>query len=87
MDEKDMRLDSRSRSPKKRSIKERLGVRKGVDEVEVFNMDINEWLCGAVGIIKEYVDDNMGIMELRISEGGRGAVILFSAEEMWIPDR
>merc|ERR1719318_1202316 len=78
----------RTRSPVKKRVKDRLGVRKEEPEqVEVYNMDTNLGRCGAVAIIKEYIDSKSGIMELRTSEGGRGAVILFSAEQVWIPDR
>ena len=78
----------RVRSPVKKRVKDRLGVRKeGSGQMEVYNMDTNLGRCGAVAIIKEYVDSKSGIMELRTSEGGRGAVVLFSAEQVWIPDR
>merc|ERR1719318_2475573 len=78
----------RTRSPVKKRVKDRLGVRKEEPEqVEVYNMDTNLGRCGAVAIIKEYIDSKSGIMELRTSEGGRGAVILFSAEQVWIPNR
>jgi hypothetical protein len=78
----------RVRSPEKKRVKDRLGVRKeDPEKMEVYNMDTNLGRCGAVAIVKEYVDSKTGIMELRTSEGGRGAVILFSAEQVWIPDR
>jgi hypothetical protein len=78
----------RSRSPVKKKVKDRLGVRKKEpEEMEVYNMDTSLGRCGAVAIVKEYIDSKSGIMELRTSEGGRGAVILFSAEQVWIPDR
>ena len=90
MDERDMRLGDefqvKIRSPVKKSVKDRLGVRNE-DPPEVFNMDISKGRCGAVAIVKEYIDSKTGIMELKTSEGGRGAVILFSAQEVWIPDR
>ena len=93
MDERDhkkMRENShgRSRSPLKKRVKDRLGVRKlDPEEVEVYNMDTLLGKCGAVAVIKEYIDSKNGIMELRTSEGGTGGVILFNAEQVWIPDR
>ena len=49
-----------------------------------------EFLLGKVGgvaIIKEYVDSKLGLLELRTSEGGRGSTVLFSVDEVWVPDR
>ena len=78
----------RSRSPMKKRVKDRLGVKKEEpEEMEVYNMDTSLGRCGAVAIIKEYIDSRNGVMELRTTEGGRGAVILFSSEQVWIPDR
>ena len=42
---------------------------------------------GGVAIIKEYVDSKLGLLELRTSEGGRGSTVLFSVDEVWVPDR
>ena len=43
--------------------------------------------CGAVAIIKEYIDDKNGLMELRTTEGGHGSVILFNENQVWVTDR
>ena len=43
--------------------------------------------CGAVAIVKEYIDENNGLMELRTTEGGHGSVILFNENQVWIADR
>ena len=92
MDERDMRLEDdfqlKIRSPVKKRVKDRLGVRRELpDEIEVYNMDISLGRCGAVAIVKEFIDSKTGILELKTSEGGSGAVILFSAEQIWVPDR
>ena len=92
MDERDMRLKDdfqlKIRSPVKKRVKDRLGIRKELpDEIEVYNMDISLGRCGAVAIVKEFIDSKTGILELKTSEGGSGAVILFSAEQIWVPDR
>ena len=50
-------------------------------------MDPTDGRCGAVAVVKEYIDLKNGIMELKTSEGGRGAVVLFSAGQMWVPNR
>ena len=93
MDERDHKRvreksQDRSRSPTKKRVKDRLGVRKlEPEEVEVYNMDTMVGRCGAVAVVKEYINSNNGIMELKTSEGGRGGVVLFNAEQVWIPDR
>ena len=77
-----------SESPVKKRVKDRLGVRKvDREEIEMYNMDVRAGRCGAVAVVKEYIDSKNGIMELRTSEGGRSAVILFSAGQVWVPDR
>ena len=91
-DEKDLkRLREklrRSRSPVKKRVKDRLGVRKvNPEDIELFNIDPRIGSCGAVAVVKEYIDSKNGIMELKTSEGGNGAVILFSAGQVWVPDR
>ena len=89
-DHKRMREKSqdRSRSPMKKRVKDRLGVGKlEPEEVEVYNMDTMVGRCGAVAVVKEYINSNNGIMELKTSEGGRGGVVLFNAEQVWVPDR
>ena len=50
-------------------------------------MDPKIGSCGAVAVVKEYIDSENGIMELKSNEGGNGAVILFSAGQVWVPDR
>ena len=40
-----------------------------------------------MAIVKEYVDNKMGLLELRTCEGGRGSIILFSVEQVWVSDR
>merc|ERR1719318_2109627 len=50
-------------------------------------MDTRVGRCGAVAVVKEYIDSKSGIMELRTPEGGRGAVILFNANQVWMSDR
>jgi len=91
MDERDMRKDdnhSLARSPGKKRIKDRLGIKKeNHEEIEVYNMDTSQGRCGAVAVVKEYIDNKSGIMELKMSEGGSGAVIVFSAEQVWVADR
>ena len=40
-----------------------------------------------MAVVKEYVDCKMGLLELRTSEGGRGSIVLFSVEQVWVADR
>ena len=88
MDERDFKGNVVGSPPVKKRIKDRLGVRSECDvDVEVYNMDNEIGRCGAVALIKEYIDDTKGLLELRVSEGGRGAVILFNSNQVWIPDR
>ena len=91
-DEKDRKRlrenQGRSRSPVKKRVKDRLGVRKvNPEDIELFNMDPKIGSCGAVAVVKEYIDSKNGLMELKSTEGGNGAVILFSAGQVWVPDR
>ena len=64
--ERESRAESKSPVPAKKRVKDRLGVRKlDPKEIEIYNMDPTYGRCGAVAVVKEYIDLKSGIMELK----------------------